>query len=300
MEGWNGRYLKGIFMFEKGVAVIGSTTIDENITPAGKWRKTGGVTVYAGITYCRHGIATTAVSNIAPHDKDVFKAIEKEKIIICSGPTGQTTHFINEATQKVRRQKMPLQSASIKTDGLTEVIKRVSCVHLGPLHPGDIDPGVIEMVGHTRLPVVLDVQGYTRQIKGEVITTGVSKHLSEALKIAQFIKSNELELEAILNFFNLDISALMKAYRLEECVVTCGDKGGFVQNKKGIRFSYKAPAVESIADPTGAGDVFLAAYLLSRFLNKQNIAKACSYAAKLSALQVCDKYIIHDVLELKK
>ena len=285
-------------MFEKGVAVIGSTTIDENITPAGRWRKTGGVTVYAGITYCRHGIATTAVSNIAPHDRDVFRAIEKEKIIVCSGPTRQTTHFINEATQKVRRQKMPLQSASIKTDGLTEVIKRVSCIHLGPLHPGDIDPGVIDMVEHTRLPVVLDVQGYTRQIKGEVITTGVSKHLSAALKIAQIIKSNELELEAILDFFNLDIGALIKTYCLEECVVTCGHKGGFVQDKKGIRYSYQAPPVEPIADPTGAGDVFLAAYMAGRFLNRQNIADAGTYAAELSARQVSGRYITQDAIGL--
>ncbi|MBW2408733.1 MAG: hypothetical protein JRF72_02970 [Deltaproteobacteria bacterium] len=285
-------------MFEKGVAVIGSTTIDENITSAGRWRKAGGVTVYAGITYRWHGIATTVVSNIARKDKGVITALEKEEIIVCSGPTPQTTHFINEVTPKVRRQKMPLQSASIKADSLAGAIKRVSCIHLGPLHPGDMDPGVIDMVGHTKLPVVLDVQGYTRQIKGEIITTGVSQHLSGALKIAQIMKSNQLELEAILNFFNLDISALIKTYRLEECVVTCGNKGGFVQDKKGIKFSYTAPPVESIADPTGAGDVFLAAYLAGRFLNLRSIADACTYAAELSARQVSGRYIAQDAIGL--
>ncbi len=285
-------------MFEKGVAVIGSTTIDENITPAGRWRKTGGVTAYAGITYRRHGIATIVVSNIARKDKEVITALEKEEIIVCSGHTPQTTHFINEVIQKVRRQKMPLQSASIKTDVLAGVMKRISCIHLGPLHPSDIDPGVIDMLGHTKLPVVLDVQGYTRQIKGEVITAGVSQQLSGALKIAQIIKSNQHEMEAILNFFNLDISALAKAYHLEECVVTCGNKGGFVQDKKGIRFSYQAPPVEPIADPTGAGDVFLAAYLAGRFLNLQNIADACTYAAELSARQVSGRYITPDAIGL--
>ena len=87
MECWNDEFSKDIFMFEKGVAVIGSTTIDENIAPAGRWRKVGGVTTYSGITYRRHGIATTIVSSIAPKDMHVTTALEKEKITVCSGRT---------------------------------------------------------------------------------------------------------------------------------------------------------------------------------------------------------------------
>ena len=277
-------------MFEKGVAVIGSTTIDENIAPAGRWRKIGGVTTYSGITYRRHGVATTIVSNIARKNRDIVAALEKENIIVCNGRTRQTTHFVNQSTADERRQSIPLRSASIKTDRLPGVIERVSCIHLGPLHPDDIDPGVIEMIKLAKLPVVFDVQGYTRRIKGEGISTGVSQRLSEVLKISQIIKSNKFELEAILDFFDLDISELIRTYNIEECVVTCGKRGGFVQDKKGNSHSYKAPQVES-ADPTGAGDVFLAAYLLSRFLNKQNLSDACSYAADLSARQVSGKYI---------
>jgi sugar/nucleoside kinase (ribokinase family) len=177
-------------------------------------------------------------------------------------------------------------------------MNNVSCIHLGPVHPADIDPGVIEMVRPAKLPVVLDVQGYTRQIEGDVITTGVSQRLSDVLKISQVVKSTEFELEAIIDFFDLDISALIKTYRLEECVVTCGNEGGFVQDKKGNRYSYKASPVTSVLDPTGAGDVFFAAYLVSRFLNKQNIPNACGYAANLSALQVCGNYVVQDTLKL--
>ena len=285
-------------MFEKGVVVIGSTTIDENITPAGRWRKIGGVTTYSGITYSRHGVATTIVSNIAEKDKKVITALEKEKIIVHSGRTTHTAHFINRVTRNERRQKMPLRSAPIKIDRLAEIIKQVSCIHLGPLHPMDIDPGVIEMVRLAKLPTVLDVQGYTRRIKGEGITTGVSQCLSSVLKISQIIKSNEFELEAILNFFDLDISALINKYNIEEYVVTCGKKGGLVQNRKGKVHSYKAPHVASIADPTGAGDVFLAAYTVGRFLKQLNISDACSYAAKLSVRQVGGRYITQDAIGL--
>ena len=61
MEEWNVGLSKDIFMFEKGVAVIGSTTIDENITPSGRWRKVGGVTAYSGITYDRDGLTSTCL-----------------------------------------------------------------------------------------------------------------------------------------------------------------------------------------------------------------------------------------------
>jgi sugar/nucleoside kinase (ribokinase family) len=51
-------------------------------------------------------------------------------------------------------------------------------------------------------------------------------------------------------------------------------------------------------DPTGAGDVFFASYLVGRFLNNQNIADACRYAARTAGRQVSGKYITFDVLAL--
>ena len=81
MECRKDAFSKNSSMFESGVAVIGSTTIDENIAPAGRWHKIGGVATYSGITYRRHGIATIIVSNIAPGDRQVRTVLEKEKIV---------------------------------------------------------------------------------------------------------------------------------------------------------------------------------------------------------------------------
>jgi len=286
-------------MFEKSIAVIGSTTIDENITPAGRWRKIGGVTTYAGLTYRRHGIATAIVSNISPKDRQVLLALENENVTICSGNTTHTTHFINEVTENERRQKMPFRSAPIKSDVIAEIIKQAGCIHLGPLHPEDIDPAVIEIIKLAQLPVILDVQGYTRRMKANQITTTVSQRISSVLKIAQIIKANEHELEAILSFFGFDVNRLIKSYNIEECMVTCGAKGGLVQDQNGNVHPYDATPVDSITDPTGAGDVFLAAYLISRFQKKQNITDACRYAAKLSAEQVRGNYIKPETLAIK-
>jgi len=299
MECWNDGFSKDISMFEKGIAVIGSTTIDENITPTGGWRKVGGVTTYSGITYRRHGITTTIVSNIAPKDEQVQAALEKEKIRVCSGRTTHTTHFRNEVIKNERKQKIPFRSAPINADSIKEIVQQASCIHLGPLHPQDIDPAVIEKIKFSQLPVVLDIQGYTRRIKGEDITAAVSPRISSVLKISQIIKANEHELEAILSFLDHDIGELIRSYNIEECVVTCGAKGGLVQDQNGNVHPYDATPVDSITDPTGAGDVFLAAYLISRFQKKQNITDACRYAAKLSAEQVRGNYIKPETLAIK-
>jgi sugar/nucleoside kinase (ribokinase family) len=299
MECCNHGFSKDISMFEKGIVVIGSTTIDENITPTGRYHKIGGATTYAGLTYRRHGVPTTIVSNISPKDRRVQLALENENVTICRGNTAHTTHFINKVTGNKRQQKMTFRSAPIKSDAIAEIIKQAGCIHLGTLHPEDIDPAAIEKIKFSQLPVILDVQGYTRRIKTNQVTTTVSQRISPVLKIAQIIKANEHELEAILKFFGLDVSGLIKSYNIEECVVTCGAEGGFVQDQNGHVHSYDAMPVDSIMDPTGAGDVFLAAYLISRFQKKQNITDACRYAAKLSAEQISGKYITQDVLNLK-
>jgi sugar/nucleoside kinase (ribokinase family) len=280
--------------FEKGAAVIGSTTIDENIHQTGSLQKIGGTTTYSGITYRRHGIATYIVSNIAQQDIQVAAALEKEKIIVTSGSTAHTTHFINDVTKGERRQKIPFRAAPIKTAHIAGIVKRVSSIHLGPLHPMDIDPAGINIIQESNLPVVLDVQGYTRRVKGKCIARGVSQHLASAMLISRFVKASETELQAICGYFSLDIAALLKTYKIEELVVTRGQKGGFVKDSKGSVYPYDAVKVGSILDPTGAGDVFLAAYIVGRFLNLLNIADACAYAARLSAEQISGSYITRD------
>ena len=55
----------------------------------------------------------------------------------------------------------------------------------------------------------------------------------------------------------------------------------------------------SIEDVTGAGDIFLAAYVIGRILNRQIIADASQYAAKLVARQIDGNYIEPEVLALE-
>ena len=80
----------------KGIGVVGSTTIDTIVSQHRSVTKIGGVTAYAGITYSRHGLDTFVVSNIANNDRTIIDRLEQENIIVFNGETNRTTHFVND------------------------------------------------------------------------------------------------------------------------------------------------------------------------------------------------------------
>jgi sugar/nucleoside kinase (ribokinase family) len=71
-----------------------------------------------------------------------------------------------------------------------------------------------------------------------------------------------------------------------------------VQKRNGRKIHYTADKIRSLDDPTGAGDVFLTAYIIGKFFRQKNISEACSYAANLVAQQIAGNYIRGDTLRL--
>ena len=280
-------------MIEKGIAVIGSTTIDKIVHRNFSRFKIGGVTTYAGMTYSRHGIKTRVVTNVAKRDREIIKRLKQESIVVCNGLTEVTTYFKNllDDDGEKRKQHILQQAAPINRSQIIEHLKDVAFVHLGPLHPLDIDLRAIELIGRLKHFVILDVQGFVRTVKNKIVYPAVSEHLPAAMRVSQIVKANRQEYKAFIDFFRMDLLELMCQFDIDEFVVTSGHKGGFVQTITGEEIPYSATGVASNEDPTGAGDIFLAAYVIGRFLDQRSIADACKYAAKLAALQIEGNYI---------
>ena len=292
-------------MIAKGIALVGSTTIDKIVHRDRSWFKIGGATTYAGITYSRHGIRTLAITNIAKCNPEIVKKLRKEKIRVASGQTEVTTHFINYLKNDNRRQKITQRAAPISCRQIQDKLKSVAWVHLGPLHPSDIDIQAIKSLNRRHLYVILDTQGLVRSVKKEIVYPAVSTHLTDALRISNLVKANNREYKAIVDFYQVDLSELMRRFKIEEFIVTSGKNGGFIKTIYGETVQYKAykanktAAAMSIEDVTGAGDIFLAAYVIGRILNRQMIAEASQYAAKLVARQIGGNYIEPEVLALE-
>ena len=271
------------------IAVIGSTTVDKIVGRNLSFLKMGGVTTYSGITYARHGIDTLAVSNIARHDQEMNARLQKENIAVLNGRTEQTTHFVNHINNEGRRQRLPLKAQPISYAQIADILKSARTLHLGPLHPADIGMEAIHLLNDPGLCVILDVQGYVRSVRDQIVYPIVSKKLSDALMTAHIIKANKVEYDAILDFYQLDLIELMRKFKIKEFIVTFREKGGFVQKRSGEKIHYTADKIGSLEDPTGAGDVFLAAYIVSRLFQQKKTSAACSYAARLVAQQIAGR-----------
>ncbi len=283
-------------MIENGIAVIGSTTIDKITDRKRSWLKAGGVTTYAGITYRRHGIKTLAITNIADSDPQIIARLRKEKILVRNGQTPQTTHFINYIQTDGRRQKSPQQAAPISRKQIWDHVKDVGWVHLGPLHPADIDTQAIKSIKELDLEVILDVQGLIRAVKNGNVYAAVSDQLRVALGVSDIVKANAHEYAAMTDFYQTDLTDLMHRFDIREFIVTSGARGGFVRQTAAAEIRYAAVTTKIDGDPTGAGDIFLAAYVIGRLLKQQPVAPACNAAAKLVARQIEGNYIKNEDL----
>jgi sugar/nucleoside kinase (ribokinase family) len=283
----------------RGVAVIGSTTIDRNVVGRTAYRKIGGVTAYAGLTYRRHGLATWVVSNVAHPEAWILDHLTAEGIQVAGGPSEFTTRFVNRVHDGRRHQEVASFASPVSRSQLAAVEDRVDCIHLGPLHPEDIAAPVFAGLRESRALVVLDVQGLLRKISGNRVAAAVSEHLASALRAAVLVKSDEDELRLILDTFGTRVEDLMTRFEIAEWVVTYGFHGGCIHSRNEGIYCYSSDPVSAVVDPTGAGDVFLAAYTISRFRDRETVAAAGRYAARLASSHVAGRYL-HEALALEK
>jgi sugar/nucleoside kinase (ribokinase family) len=112
------------------------------------------------------------------------------------------------------------------------------------------------------------------------------------------LRADSDELETVLSAYGRDLPGLMDEFSIREWVVTDRGRGGRVFGPDGLWHAYPpAPAVPG-GDPTGAGDVFLAAYTAARFAERLEVGPACAQAAAAAACHVAGGYIRRQALDI--
>jgi sugar/nucleoside kinase (ribokinase family) len=279
------------------VTVIGSATRDRVVHGEVSRHKWGGAAVYAGLTFARLGIFTGVLTNIANRDSALVDLLTTAGISLQHGNTDATTEFVNHVSGDERRQELLSCAASISEAQLGQIT--AGHVHLGPLHPLDIEPAALRSLQEVER-ISLDIQGYTRKIEGVDVRTGVSGHLRHALEVADIVKASREETEAVMDAYGQELGALVEEYGIEQWLTTDGANGGWLLCRSGSRHDFRGVAVSEIADPTGAGDVFFAAYLTHHLYEEADIGEALQQAAALTARQVEGRFIAAEELSRAK
>lgn len=283
----------------KSVAVIGSATVDEIIQGNSRSLQLGGVVTYAGLTFRRFGVDTLVVTNVAGEDRAILDALSREGIRLHTGSSSRTTRFVNRVEGDARTQELPQVAEPIRRKQIEGALKGLFHVHIGALHPDDIDPKVFECIRTAGLFVSADIQGYVRfSDRGRVIQR-VSDRAETVLRLVSVLKADEGELQALTNFFGIDAGRLIRQFEIEEILITAGSRGGYLLTKEEEVIPYGARTVRDPRSPVGAGDVFFAAYLAERYYGRRDVRTSLDSASEMAARQVEGHYIPPEVLALR-
>jgi len=226
--------------------IIGTVTRD--LVPGGF--RIGGTGAYAALAAralgCRVAILTSA-------GDDLPLATYLDGIELRVVPAAQSTVFENIYTPAGRRQYLRSTAAHLTAADVPPAWRKARIVHLGPLAQ-DLDPALVDLFPSETL-VGVTPQGWLRQWDGAGLVS--RREWLEAPRILARADAMVLSLEDVGNDETI-LHRYLSMARL--AVVTRGWRGATVF-QQGHGASYPAFQVAEV-DPTGAGDVFAAAFFV--------------------------------------
>lgn len=253
--------------------VLGAVTRDETLEPAGnRLVAPGGVVTYAGTALARLGARARVVTRLHERDRDALVGpLRAEGVDVHALDSRHTTTYSLDYSGDSDMHELLATSDPITADDVPPEWRTADLVQLGPLHRRDLLPeAVAPLSGFTGL----DVQGLVREPKG-------TDDLPKLLGHVDVMQVSEEELGALLEGESLE--GFAARFGLAEVLVTRGARGASLITPD-ARHEVPAPR-SSGRHRVGAGDVFLACYLLQRVRGSEPRAAAI-FAARACAEKV--------------
>jgi 1D-myo-inositol 3-kinase len=209
----------------------------------------GGTVTYAAVTALRLGRQAAIVTSAEP---ELILPPQLEGVQVVRVPAPATTTFRNVYVNGTRQQYINALAKPINPDDIPARWRQVPLVHLGPL-AREIDESLVHEFPHSR--VIATPQGWFRSWdETGYVTLGAWRgaerllpHLSALVLSDQDVCGDPTCIERYIMM-------------TRTLVVTQGVSGATVYHQGTARHFPTRPARE--VDPTGAGDVFAAAFLI--------------------------------------
>jgi len=248
--------------------VLGHLCLDQ--TPAGP--ALGGTAAYAALTARalerRAAIVTSAGEDL---DLSALDGIPLQRLA-----SARTTTFRNEYSAAGRRQHLLARADPLDAAAIPSAWRAASIVHLAPV-AGEIPPALTGAFSESQL-IGLTPQGWMRAWDDDGLVSPAP--WTPALQAIQRADVVIIGVEDV-GWDEAEMERLASACRL--LVATEGPSGARVYWNHDVR-RFPAPASEQV-DPTGAGDIFAAAFFI-RYEQTRDPWEAARFANLLAAASV--------------
>ena len=257
------------------------------MTPKAEIYMPGGSSFYFsyGINHLDNkNLSYRLLTSLAEEDMQAVHDMRAAGIQVDVIPSRHTVYFENiyEADQNVRHQRVRAKADPFTIESVKDVKARY--IVLGSLLADDFPLEVIQYLS-TRGTLVVDAQGYLREVRGEKVYAIDWKEKREALKYIDILKVNEYEAEVLTGTAHLHKAAeTLASWGVKEVLLTQGSFGSTLLADGQF---YDIPAYEplNIVDATGCGDTFVMGYVYKR-AQGASVDEAGHFAAAVSTLKL--------------
>lgn len=256
--------------------VVGAISRDIDAAHPTAGETSGGVVHYAGLALARLGARVLVVTRVRPDDERLLEPLRSAGIEVVAQESRATTTYRNDYSGLSDAHELCAVSDTLHAEDVPLAWRNADLIQLGPLHRRDLDPELPQAL-HGRIG--LDIQGLVR-LPGPALLAPYPK-LEVLLGPVQVLQASENELPSLLA--GDTIERFVRRHGIEEMIVTRGARGS-VLIELGKRL--EIPAIQVAGNhPVGAGDVFLAGYLIGRARGSGPLA-AAHFATRICAAKI--------------
>ena len=271
------------------IICIGHITHDRIVTPDRDVHMPGGTSFYFsyGLRHLmgdRKDINYRLITSLADKDMKSVEDMRREGIEVEVIPSRETVYFENiyGANQNNRRQRVRAKADPFTREKLGDISARY--IVLGTLLADDFDLDALRYLSE-RGTLVVDAQGYLREVRGEEVHAIDWKEKREALRYVDILKVNEYEIEVLTGVTDQHRACeLLAEWGVKEVLLTLGSYGSVVYADG--RF-YDIPAYDplNVVDATGCGDTYVMAYVYRRLLG-DDPGQAGRFASAVASIKL--------------
>ncbi|MCC7553223.1 MAG: hypothetical protein KO202_01840 [Methanobacteriaceae archaeon] len=271
--------------------IIGPLTKDLIIENNQERFSVGGAVYYQSFIFNSFKENYTILTNLGFDDKNLlneFPDKSKIKAVFNSDTLFFKNNYYDGNLNHRKQESNFLNNPLLKKDLDFIDLNDFDCIVLNPLVNTDIPLDIIKYLSSFNIPIALAIQGFLRNNKNNEVVLDSYSNLEELLENIDTVFLDNIE-SCVLFKNEKSCKNIMKKiskFGPNEVIITCGDNGSIIYSKYEDEF-YRIPSYipRIIKNPTGAGDTYMASYLIKRF-SGANIESSGKFAAMTAALKI--------------